>query len=319
MYKKKFGVLVVGELNIDLILNQLDQFPQIGKEIIAQKMAFTLGSSAAIFACNLSALGTKVSFLGKVGKDFFAGKILSDLKGKGVETSLVSYSNTADTGITVAFNFDEERAMVTYPGAMHELTEEDISDEVLQSADHLHVSSIFLQPGLKPGLVQLFHRAKQNGLTTSLDPQWDPTEKWDCEWRNLLPYVDLFMPNLDEIKNISGHNDIDLCINSLKEYASVLVVKNGHEGALIWDGNKILKQPAFINREIADAIGAGDSFNAGFIHRFIRDHPLEECAAFGALCGAINTTCSGGTTAFTNKENIKQIARQKFNYHLNDL
>ena len=67
--------------------------------------------------------------------------------------------------------------MVTYPGAMNELKQNDITDEMLKQSQHLHVSSVFLQPALKPGLVDLFKRAKKFGLTTSLDPQWDPCRK----------------------------------------------------------------------------------------------------------------------------------------------
>ncbi|MEP6951356.1 MAG: carbohydrate kinase family protein, partial [Ginsengibacter sp.] len=68
---KKFDVIVVGELNVDLILNQIESFPEIGKEKLADNMILTLGSSSAIFASNLSALGMRVSFVAKIGNDIF--------------------------------------------------------------------------------------------------------------------------------------------------------------------------------------------------------------------------------------------------------
>ena len=315
---KKFDVLVVGELNVDLILNQLEKFPELGKEIIANKMVFTLGSSSAIFACNLSVLGTSVSFCGRVGRDAFANKILADLTLKGVDTNNIQRSDTADTGITVAFNFDEDRAMVTYPGAMNELQEKHITDEILQSASHLHVSSVFLQPGLKAGLTKLFSRAKKFGLTTSLDPQWDPAEKWDCDWTHLLQEVDVFLPNIEELKNITQKQSINEAVDSIKSFSKTIAVKNGSEGASVYTGSDNFHQPIFINKNIADAIGAGDSFNAGFIHKFVLDKTERECAEFGALCGAINTTRSGGTTAFADLDTVKRIALQKFNYSLHD-
>ena len=315
---KRFDVLVVGELNVDLILNQLEKFPELGKEIIAHKMLFTLGSSAAIFASNLSVLGSSVSFCGRVGRDAFANKILADLTLKGVDTNNIQRSDTADTGITVAFNFNEDRAMVTYPGAMNELEENHITDEMLQSALHLHVSSVFLQPALKPLLTKLFSRAKEFGLTTSLDPQWDPAEKWDCDWKHLLPLVDVFLPNIEELKNITKRQFINEAIDSIKDISKTIVVKNGSEGATVFTGGDYFHQPIFINKNIVDAIGAGDSFNAGFIHKFILDKTERECAEFGALCGAINTTKSGGTAAFTDLETVKRIALQKFNYSLHD-
>jgi sugar/nucleoside kinase (ribokinase family) len=313
---KKFDVLVVGELNVDLILNGMDKFPEIGKEILAQKMMLTLGSSSAIFASNLSVLGSRVSFCGCIGKDSFANKILHDLIQKGVDCSYILRSETADTGITVALNVGEDRAMVTYPGAMNELKAMDISDEMLLSARHLHVSSIFLQPKLKPGLPGLFRRARALGLTTSLDPQWDPGEIWDCALTELLPHVTIFLPNLEEFKKITAQDSLESALASVKQAATRIVIKNGNTGATGWSHTEFIEQPSFLNTEVVDAIGAGDSFNAGFIHQFVNGKPMGECLEFGALCGAINTTASGGTTAFADHETIKQTAFSKFNFRI---
>ena len=316
MQQKKFEVLVAGELNIDLILDKLDQFPVIGKEIMAADMIYTLGSSSAIFASNLSTLGASVNYCGCIGDDSFGDKIINDLAIKKVNTSNIIRSKTSGTGITVAFNFNQDRAMVTYPGAMNELKQKDITDDMLQQAQHLHVSSVFLQPALKPGLTDLFKRAKDLGLTTSLDPQWDPAEKWDCDWKNLLPLVDVFLPNIEELKNITQKINLSDAVAAIKNSTNILVVKNSTEGATVFYKNESIEQPAFINHDFADAIGAGDSFNAGFIKNFIQQKTLKECAALGAVCGAVNTTQKGGTAAFKDLETVKKIALEKFNYTL---
>ena len=316
MANKKFDVLVAGELNVDLILNQLDGFPQLGKEIVARKMLLTLGSSSAIFASNLSVLGSRVGFCGCVGRDNFAEKIINDLSSKGVDTTNIIRSDTRDTGITVAYNVEEERAMVTYPGAMSEFTADHVTDETLASATHLHISSVFLQPGLKPGLADLFERARVLGLTTSFDPQWDPAEEWDCDLQNVLPHVNVFLPNMEELKNITGEISLQECFSSLQNTLATVVVKKGREGAAMWNQGKELHQDSFLNKQVVDAIGAGDSFNAGFIHRFVQKKSLKECLEFAALCGAVNTTESGGTTAFSNYDMVRRIASEKFNYQL---
>ena len=309
-------LLVAGELNIDLILDKLDQFPVIGKEIMAAEMIYTLGSSSAIFASNLSTIGVSVSYCGCIGTDNFGDKILDDLIAKKVNIQNIIRSKTSGTGITVALNFGQDRAMVTYPGAMNELTASDITDDMLSQTLHLHVSSVFLQPSLKPGLVDLFKRAKDLGITTSLDPQWDPKEEWDCDWNNLLPLVDVFFPNIEELKNITKKKCQANAIDSIKNKANIIVVKKGTEGATIFYKNEMFEQPAFINNDFADAIGAGDSFDAGFISLFLQKKSLKECAKFGAVCGAINTTKKGGTTAFNDLNTVKRIALEKFNYTL---
>ncbi len=68
MKNYKFDVLAIGELNVDLIMNNIEGTPEVGKEKLAGSMTLTLGSSTAIFAANLSSLGSKVGFLGKIGK-----------------------------------------------------------------------------------------------------------------------------------------------------------------------------------------------------------------------------------------------------------
>ncbi|PSR56244.1 carbohydrate kinase family protein [Adhaeribacter arboris] len=313
---KDIDVIVVGELNVDLVLNQMHSFPEIGKEKLAHQMTLTLGSSSAIFASNLSSLGAKVSFIGKIGQDQFGKVVLQSLQNKGVDTSLILQSPALNTGLTVVLNFDEDRAMVTHPGAMDELRLTDISPEHLARARHLHFSSYFLQPGLKNGLPTLFQLAKSLGLTTSFDTQWDPQEKWDLNLTELLPLVDVFLPNEKELLRLTQTNTLSEALATLPKNAHLVLVKMGNKGSVSWCQGKVLPMESFLNKEVVDAIGAGDSFNAGFIYKYIQGSSLEECQRFGNLTGAISTTESGGTTAFTDYNKIKRIAQEKFGYAL---
>jgi sugar/nucleoside kinase (ribokinase family) len=311
--QKQYDVLVVGELNVDLILNQIEKFPEIGKEILAGQMNLTMGSSSAIFASNLSTLGTTVAFIGKLGNDNFGDHIISSLKARGVETKFILRSADHSTGATIVLNFGEDRAMVTYPGAMKYLS---IADVPVMTSRHLHMSSIFLQTGLTNDLVTLFRKAKESGLTTSIDPQWDPAEKWDVDLERLLPYVDVFMPNMKELCLLTKTKSLEDALHVVKPFARIVVIKNGSDGAYLWDGSQLIHQASFLNQEVVDSIGAGDSFNSGFIHKYLQEKPLRECLEFGALTGAINTTRAGGTTAFENLDLVRSIAQSTFNYVL---
>lgn len=312
----KFDVLVVGELNVDLIFNQIARFPVIGKEVLANALTITLGSSSAIFASNLSTLGSTVAFIGKLGKDDFGNHIISRLDAKGVDTQNIVRTDRFSTGVTIVLNFNEDRANVTYPGAMHHLTLKDITETTLRNAKHLHISSLFLQDGLRKDIVNLFRKAKDLGLTTSIDPQWDPAERWEIELENLLPLVDVFMPNATELMAITQTSNLDNALDVMKEFQTTSVVKNGSDGAYLWDGQVLHHQPAFLNLDVVDSIGAGDSFDAGFIHAFIQKRNLKDCLEFGALMGAINTTSAGGTGAFDTLDVVKSIAQSTFNYSL---
>ncbi len=312
--KKKFDVIVVGELNVDLILNQLESFPETGKEKLAETMSLTLGSSSAIFAGNLSSLGSKVTFVGKIGNDIFGHLCKTQLNEKGVDTSMLIQADALQTGATVILNFGEDRAMVTYQGAMKNLGIADITTEMLSTARHLHFSSYFLQPGFKYNLHILFEMAKKAGLTTSLDVQWDPAEEWDFDYKKVLPHVDIFLPNETELMHLTGAGSIEDGLKIIAPYGKLIIVKQGKQGSSLWYDGKIVTGRSFLNSEVVDAIGAGDSFNAGFIFKFIQGFFADDCQVFGNLIGAISTTASGGTSAFTNYEAIMKIAKEKFDY-----
>ena len=311
---KVFDVIVVGELNVDLILNQIESFPETGKEKLAEKMILTLGSSSAIFASNLSSLGMKVSFIAKIGNDVFGHFCKEQLAAKGVDTSMLMFSDNLKTGATIVLNFGEDRAMITHQGAMKYLGMSDITKEKLRMAKHLHFSSYFLQPGFKNDLDNLFRMAKETGLTTSLDVQWDPAEQWDFDFKKILPYVDIFLPNETELLNLTGKDLIDTALKAIEGYGKFILIKKGKQGSLLSYNNKIVDGKSFLNEKVVDAIGAGDSFNAGFIFKFIQGFPPEECQTFANLIGAISTTKSGGTTAFTDYEGTMKIAKEKFGY-----
>lgn len=313
MNDKKFEVITVGELNADLILNEIDGFPVVGKEILAKSMTLTLGSSSAIFTSNLSSLGIKASFLGKIGNDLFGELVKSTLNAKGVDTSLLIVEPDLPTGVTVVLNYDEDRANVTCGGAMNALTLNDVAESALGLARHMHFASLFLQKGIQDDVVQLFRRAKEVGLTTSLDTQWDPEEKWSFDYKALLPFVDLFMPNATELILLTHSETLEEAIRKVKNYANNIIIKNGSKGSILINKDGSEKElPAFLNNEVVDAIGAGDSFNAGFISKFIQGESLEECQWFGNLTGAINTTGSGGTSAFSSHDHIIKVAKEKF-------
>jgi len=314
---KKYDVIAIGELNVDLILNSIDGLPEIGKEKFAGNMIMTLGSSTAIFSANVSSLGSRVAFVGMIGKDSFGELVKSSLRAKGVDTSLLIETDQDATGATIVLNYDEDRANVTYQGTMDLMSFEDIDRSIFENTKHIHISSVFLQSGIKKDLQEILSYAREKGVTTSLDPQWDPLEEWDFDYAKLLPFVSVFMPNEKELQFITGTTNLDDAIAKIRPYINTCIVKRGNKGSLMLrsDGTSNNLE-AFLNKDVVDAIGAGDSFNAGFINQFVQGKLPEECQRFGNLTGAVNTTASGGTGAFSSKENVIRIAKEKFNQEI---
>jgi len=302
MIEKKLDVVIVGELNIDLVLWDVPM-PENEKEKLAEDMRFAMGSSSAITAHNLSMLGSRVGFIGKAGKDIFGDFMIQRLESAGVETSRIIRDSKLKTGATIVLANPPKKALLTYMGAMTKLTIDDIDWEYVKQARHLHLGCYFLQPGIRHDVPKLFAKAKELGLTTSLDTNWDPDEKWGDELQSALEFTDIFLPNDDEAIRIAHADNLDQAINILSKKVKVLAVKCGSKGAIVCANGKKYSAPIF-NTDVVETTGAGDSFNAGFLHKYLYRDDWSNCLKFGNACGALAVTALGGNGAFLDSDKL---------------
>jgi sugar/nucleoside kinase (ribokinase family) len=293
---RKHDLLVAGEINPDLILSDSDLEPHFDQtETLVQDAALTAGSSAVIFACGAAKLGLRVAFVGVTGDDLFGRFMLDWLAAAGVDASQVQVDPALKTGLSVIIDRGLDRAILTYPGAIGALRGEQVRDEVLRQARHLHVTSYFMQTALQPGLADLFRRAQRLRLSTSLDTNWDPQESW-AGVRDLLSLTDIFLPNASEALAISGADDIESACEWLSRRVPTFAIKLGAQGALAQQGKIRAHCPA-MPVDVVDTVGAGDSFNAGFIFSYLQGWSLELCTQMGVACGSLSTRAHGGTQA----------------------
>jgi sugar/nucleoside kinase (ribokinase family) len=303
-----FDVSVIGELNLDLILAGLPSELTLEREHLASDLNLTLGSSSAIFSHNLASIGNKVGFSSSVGSDPLGEICLKRLGASGVDRSRVRYMTGKKTGLTVILPQGKQRYILTYPGTMFEMTEKDLDLEYVFDAKHLHVSSYFLQKGLQAALPEIFRKAKQAGLSTSLDTNDDPEDRWDSQIDSLLKYTDLLLPNAREACKLTRVDDVERAVDLLSQKVAVVVVKRGSGGAVAKKGpEKFSACPPTVDS--IDHVGAGDSFDAGFIHEFIRGGTIENCLKLGNIVGALSVTRSGGTEAFRDAQHRQQFLR----------
>ena len=297
----RFDVTIAGELNVDLILSVLpDELPP-EREFLANHMMLTVGGSSGILAHNLAALGSRVGFQSRIGDDDLGNSLLQKLQQIGVETSRVRCSPGAvKTGVTVVLQRAAWRNMVTYSGTIGELSWDDLDFEYLTDSRHFHISSFYLQQALRPRVPEVFRRIKEAGLTTSLDTNDDPDDRWEGGLHEALRYVDVFLPNEREAQKATGTSDLETAVTKLAKLVPLVVVKLGRNGALAQRGAKRYEAPA-IAVDALDAVGAGDSFDAGFLNRYVLGAGLEECLRAGNLAGALSTTRAGGVEAFRDR------------------
>jgi sugar/nucleoside kinase (ribokinase family) len=298
----RFDVTVAGELNLDLILYGLPDELPTERELMAERMMLTLGSSSAIVAHNLAALGSKVGFISKIGDDPLGQIALERISAGGVDVSNVRRpGGGTQTGVTVILQRNAGRNILTYSGTISELRFEDLDLEYLASSQHFHLASYFLQSHLRPRVPELFQYLKARGLTISLDTNDDPDDRWEGGLRDVLRYVDIFLPNEREAKRVARTDDFDLAVANLAQIVPLVVVKLGPAGAMARRGKETVTSPP-IKVSAVDPVGAGDSFDAGFLHEFLRGSSLERCLAGGNVAGALSTTRAGGTEAFRDRE-----------------
>ncbi len=302
----KPDIAIVGEINLDLILYGLPEQMPTERELLASDFAVTLGSSSAILAHNLAALGSEVGFVTKVGGDSFGAIAMERLRERGVD--LAKVVRGAKSGVTIILPHDGQRHILTYPGTISELRFEDIDLDYLASARHFHLSSLFLQRELLPHVPELFRRVKSAGLTTSLDTNDDPGDCWEGGLAEILPHVDILLPNEREAMKIAGTDDFEAALSQLGQQVKTVVVKMGGSGAIaIQDGRRF--NAGAVPVKVIDPVGAGDSFDAGFLHQFLRGADLAKCLAYGNLCGAFSTTDCGGTEAFRDRARMQEFFR----------
>ncbi len=299
-------VLVAGEINVDLILQGYRAFPTPGKEVLVDDFVMTLGSASAICAVGIARLGTPVAFAGKVGADVWGRYCVDSMAAAGIDMSLVVGDPDLKTGVTVSITSTRDRALVSYLGSIMALRGPDVTDAMLRDFDHLHVSSYFLQENLRPTVHALFARAKALGLSTSLDPGFDPSETWGRDLVDTLRAVDLFFPNEVELKGITGGASIPEGLKALENGHTRVVAKLGAQGCLTKDGDRFLEAKAF-PVEPVDTTGAGDSFDAGFIHAWLQGRPLLECLRWGSACGSLSTRALGGTGRQADSAEVERL------------
>ena len=302
-----YDVLTIGELNCDLIMTGLKELPQLNREIMGDSFQQVLGSSTAICAAGLSALGLNVGFHGIVGDDD-GGRFACDALAKtGVDVTHCMIDKTVNTGVTIALNALGDRALVTYLGAIETFRFDQIDLSLLSQTRHIHVGSFFLQHGLRPGLAKLFKLAQEAGVTTSLDAGWDDTGEWDGGLAEVLKYTTIFLPNETEAVHATGAKTPEEAAKRLP--VKICVVKCGADGAIAYRDGQLYKGQPFKVTPV-DTTGAGDSFNAGFLYGFLNNLPMEDCLTYGNACGAVSVTKVGGASACATLADVREKMAQ---------
>ena len=296
MNLRDYDILTVGDMCVDLVVDLGRTEPQFGQaEQWIPDYTLEMGGSACIFACQAAKLGLRVAVVGRVGDDAFGHLALQRLGETGVDTRHVQVEPGLKTGLGLALcRATGDRAILTYAGSINAVYPADLTDDLLRCARHLHYCSYYLQTNLLPAVPAIFRRARALGLSISLDSNWDPEGRWAGGLAEALALSDLFLPNEQEALAIGRADRLEDALVSLASASPVVAVKRGDLGALVAEGAERWVVPVEPASAVADTIGAGDSFDAGFVAAWLAGQPLEMCAAVGNACGRASTQARGG-------------------------
>lgn len=290
-------VMTVADMCVDLVVvgNVRPEFHQV--EQIVGDYSLELGGSANIFASQLVKLGAHVGVIGYVGRDALGEFVLRELQEIGVDTTRVKKHPARKTGIGIALAEGDDRAILTYPGSIDATHPDDLEETLFRSCRHWHIASYFLLRNLRSFWPQWVQRCREEGLTTSLDTNWDPENRWDGIV-DLLPSIDVFLPNEAEALLLTGEKDVWKAAKLLADKGPLTVVKRGANGAIAAEGNKTWQikaadchDPSF---SLIDSIGAGDNFDAGFIRSWLLGRNVDSSLRLAHRCALSSLKCQGG-------------------------
>ena len=292
---KPYDVIVAGELFVDLIMSGFDFWPEPGREAFAREFHREIGGGAAITACGLAKLGSRTTVLGMVGLD--SGPwIVEQLQASGVETKDIRFHSTEPTAFTVAATMPQDRAFLTYAGANRGFP------AMLMEAETTHTRHVHLACAVDlETAAELIQKIHSDGATVSLDVGWHEDWLTDPRAISLLPLIDVFLPNEAEAAKLTGGADV------LKFFERVgarcVPLKLGSRGsAILQEGESIFVEAPTVTA--IDTTGAGDCFDAGFLHAWMQGQPLDACLRLANVCGALSTQAYGGITGFPDWKRI---------------
>ena len=291
-------VTCLGILVADLVGKPVDEYPGRGKLVLVDQLELHSGGCAANTSVALAKIGISTGIIGKVGRDGLGDFMIGVLGKYGISAAnVVRDPNIGTSGTMVMVHSDGERSFIHYLGANAALTEDDVDFKQLAGTKILHVAGTFLMPAIDgEPTARVLKKARELGITTSLDTAWDSKGRWMSVLKPCLPYVDYAVPSIEEARMVTGkHEPADVAKVLMDNGVSTVALKMGVEGCYIRAADAEFRIPRF-DVDAVDALGAGDCFAAGFLTGIIKGWDLENTGRFANAVGASCVMALGATT-----------------------
>lgn len=317
-----FDVLCIGVVLADLPLGPIDEDLFNKETTMVSTMNLTTGGDALNEAIVLSRLGRRPALMGHIGADMLGDLIVSRCRLEGVDHSNLKQDPEMETRINVVIvGTDGQRHFIkTQNSSSRSFREDEINYEAIKNSKAISLASLFSSKLRDVGtILKILKTAKENQVITFADMvPMTGGETWK-DIKEALPYLDYFLPNLEEAVLLTGLEEPDEIADFLLQCGvKNVIIKLGKSGCLIKNKQERFIIPAFPASAI-DTTGAGDNFAAGFITGILEGMSLKKAGVFANAAAGVSTESVGATAGVKSRMQIESFAVSSDNYHCNTM
>ena len=286
MGENRYDVILVGPYFCDLIFTGLEEQPRLGAEVFGTGLQLGPGGNFNT-AYSLFRLNMRTGWVCDFGVDFFSSLILDKIRQLGMDTSFFQIHTHNICAVSAAFSYKDDRGFISYLDAVKPC-------DVLPILEKRRPLCLLVGGCcLGDDFIQVAHTAHRVGTIVAMDWQDSAFTLETPGTPETLAEVDIFLPNLNEVKKLSGCPDAEQAMQTLAQHTRLLVVKLGCQGAAAIMGDKVVRVPPIKVGKVLDTTGAGDCFNAGFLYGYLRGKSLEDSLMYANICGGLSVTGYG--------------------------
>ncbi|HVU10774.1 MAG TPA: carbohydrate kinase family protein [Phototrophicaceae bacterium] len=287
---KHCDILIPGNYFCDVIFTGIPGFPALGTELYTQNLSVVPGGCLNTITA-LTRLGVDTGWIGALGTDPFSHVIDTWITQEKIDRRWLLMLDHPLQRVTVALSYPHDRAFVTYvdpaPDGFDRMWQAVENEE----CSHLHFTGLWVDPRAP----DLLKACRARGITVTMDCQHREDTLASPLVREVVGLIDMFMPNAGEAMRLTETASLDAAVEILRPLVPLLLVKDGGNGAQVWQGEQYFAAPA-MPVEVVDTTGAGDAFNAGFLAAYRSKADLLTCLKWGNYCGGLSTTGYGGAS-----------------------
>lgn len=281
-------VLCVGETLTDIITRPVSKVSLNNDATNVEEILFKTGGDALNNSIDLAVIGNSVAYVGRIGSDSSGDFIISECERAGVDMSHVVRSPSPHTKMNILMDAEGNRAFFYYPGASAEFSLADVDMSLLKECRVLQLGSTFHLPNFDGalGAVTLLRAAQAEGVITCMDVTKDPTGRWNEILEPCYPYLDYFLPSVEQAELLAGTTDVEeMAEFFISRGVKNLVIKLGSRGCFCRTAQTAFYCGCF-RVPVVETTGAGDAFVAGFISGILRNMSIEDCVRLGSSASA---------------------------------